>query len=89
MRRLKLWHPVLFALLPVLNTLARNPGGTRPADIVVVVGAVVIGSALGYLLIAAVLRRRAPQGIIPLLLLMGVFLFYGKSVVGSLTRQAA
>jgi hypothetical protein len=87
MQRLKLWHPLLFALLPILNTLTRNPGGTRPADIIVVIGAVLIGSALAYLLIALALRKRAAQGIIALLVLMGVFLFYGKSVLGSLGRQ--
>lgn len=89
MQRVKLWHPVLFALLPILNTLTRNPGGSRPSDIVVVVATVLIGAVLGCLLLAAVLRRRAPQGIVPLLVLVGVFLFYGKSAVGNLTRQAS
>lgn len=89
MQRLKLWHPVLFALLPILNTLARNPGGSRPTDIIVVIGAILIGTAIAYLLIALVLRGRAAQGIIALLVLMGVFLFYGKSALGSLTRQTA
>ena len=89
MQRLKLWHPVLFALLPILNTLTRNPGGSRPTDIIIVIGAVLIGTALTYLLIAVLLRGRAAHGVIALLVLMGVFLFYGKSALGSLTRQAA
>src|SRR5918995_1556311 len=89
MQRLKLGHPVLFALLPILNTLTRNPGGSRPTDIIVVVGVVLIGAALGYLLIAGVLRRRAPQGITALLVLISVFLFYGKSALGGFTRQTA
>lgn len=89
MQRLKLWYPVLFAILPILNTLTRNPGGSRLSDVVVVVGAVLIGSVLGYLLVAAFLRRRAPQGIVSLLILLGVFLFYGKSALGDLTRQAS
>jgi hypothetical protein len=87
MQRFRLWHPVLFALVPILNTLTRNPGGTRPSDIVVVLVAVLIGSVLGCLLLFAVLRKRAPQGLVPLLGLTGVFLFYGKSVLGNLTRQ--
>ena len=89
MSRLKLWHPVLFALLPILNTLTRNPGGSRPGDIAVVVGAILLGSALVYLVVAAGLRGRVPRGLIPLLVLLGVFLFYGKSVLGALTRQAS
>ncbi|HEX6433530.1 MAG TPA: sulfatase-like hydrolase/transferase, partial [Gemmatimonadales bacterium] len=41
-----------------------------------------------YLLIAALVRRSPYQGVIPLLALMGVFLFYGKSLLGGLTRQS-
>jgi hypothetical protein len=87
--RLKLWHPVLFALLPVLNTLSRNPGGSQPADVLVVLGTLLIASVAGYLLVAAVLRARAPRGIVPLVVLVGVFLFYGKSILGGLTREAS
>jgi hypothetical protein len=89
MQRLKLWHPVLFALVPILNTLSRNPGGSRPGDLVVVLAAVLVGSVLAYLFLAVMLRQRAPRGTIPLLVLVGVFLFYGKGVLGDLTRQAA
>ena len=89
LQRFLLLYPVLFALLPILNTLSRNPGGSRPGDIVVVLSAMLVGSLLAYLLLAFVLRRWAPQGIIPLLVLVGVFLFYGKSLLGDLVRQSA
>jgi hypothetical protein len=89
MQRLKLWHPVLFALLPILNTLSRNPGGSRPGDIAVVLATVLVGSAVACLILAAVLRSRVPRGLIPLVVLVGVFLFYGKGLLGDLTRQAA
>ena len=87
-QRLKLWHPLLFALLPILNTLTRNPGGSRVDDVLVVVAAVLIGCAVGYVVLAAALRGRVSRGLIPLLVLVAVLLFYGKSAVAGLTRLA-
>ena len=85
--RLKLWYPFLFAPLPLLNTFTRNPGGSRLDDAAVVVAAVLLACAAGYLVIAATLRGRVPRPLVPLILLVSILLFYGKSTIGSWTRQ--
>ena len=87
-QRLKLWHPLLFAVLPILNTLSRNPGGSRLDDVTVVLGIVLVGCVAGYLILMATLGRWVARGAIPLVVLVGIFLFYGKTVVGGLARQA-
>ncbi len=43
MRRARLWYPFLFPVLPILSILTRNPGGSRPGDVAVVVGALLLG----------------------------------------------
>jgi hypothetical protein len=88
-QRLKPWHPFLFALLPILNTLTRNPGGTRLDDVAVVAGVVLLGCTLIYLLVASAFRRRGPAGVVPLIVLLIVLLFYGKSALGSISRKVA
>jgi hypothetical protein len=88
-QRLKTWYPFFFAALPVLNTLTRNPGGTRLDDAAVVLGIVLLGCAVVHLITVAAFRARAPAGLFPLIVLMAVFLFYGKSALGGLSRKVA
>ncbi len=88
-QRLKAWYPFLFASLPILNALTRNPGGTRPDDAAIVLGIVLLGCAVVYLLALAAFWTRVPPGITPLIVLVVVFFFYGKSALGSVSRKVA
>jgi uncharacterized membrane protein YGL010W len=86
-QRFKLWYPFFFALLPILNTLTRNPGGTRLDDAAVVAAAVLLGCAILYVLVSLVLR--GPQrALAPLVVLIFVVLVYGKAGIGNLARDA-
>jgi hypothetical protein len=88
-RHLKSWYPFLFAALPILNMLTRNPGGTRLDDAAIVLGIVLLGCAVVYLITLAALRTKASAGLAPLVVLVAVFLFYGKSALGSVSRKVA
>jgi hypothetical protein len=86
-QRLKPWYPFFFALLPILNTLTRNPGGTRLGDAATVAAVVLVGCALLYLLLGLVMRGGQSRALVPLLVLIVVVLVYGKTGIGSLARQ--
>ena len=86
--RLKPWYPFLFALVPILNILTRNPGGSRPDDIAVVMACALIITGAVYL--AATLGlRRAPRPLVPAAVLAVVLLVYGKTALGGLSRRVA
>jgi hypothetical protein len=87
--RLKLWYPFFFTLIPILNILTRNPGGSRLNDVAVVMGSALAIAAVIYLLTAAVLRGRAPRPLVPAVVLSAVLLCYGKSALGGLSRRVA
>jgi hypothetical protein len=87
MRHFKLGYPFLFAVVPIMNTLTRNPGGSRLADIGVVIGAVLLGCAVLYLLTAVALRGKLPAAAIPLIVLAAILWCYGKPVLSSWARQ--
>jgi Sulfatase len=86
-QRLKPWYPFFFALLPILNTLTRNPGGTRLDDAAVVAAVVLLGWALVYLLVRLLFRGPRATPLVPLLVLAVVIVVSGKSGIGSLGRQ--
>jgi hypothetical protein len=85
--RLKLWYPFLFAVVPILNTLTRNPGGSRLTDIGVVIGTLLLACAVGYLLVGAALGRRWSSPIVPLIVLAAILGCYGKSALGTGARR--
>jgi hypothetical protein len=87
MRERTLWYPFLFAALPVLNTLTRNPGGTRLDDAAVVTAASLLICAVIYGVVAAALRGRAPKALVPLIVLLGILAIYGKTALGQLARS--
>ena len=87
-QRVKTWYPFLFALLPILNTLNRNPGGTRLEDAAVVMGVAVAGCAVVYLLGVALFRGKRTAELVPLIVLVVILLFYGKSAIGILARRS-
>ncbi len=81
MDRLKLGYPLLFAVLPILHTLSRNPGGSRLSDVGVVIGALLVASALGYVLVGLVLGGRWSSPVIPLVVFAGVLWLNGKQTL--------
>jgi sulfatase-like protein len=82
MRRLQLWYPFLFSVLPLLNILTRNPGGSRLADIGVVTGTLLLGCALLYLLVGLALGGRWSNPIIPPIVLAAIVWGNAKSTLG-------
>src|SRR5919112_2327160 len=88
-QRLKLWYPFLFALVPILNILTRNPGGSRLDDVAVIMGFALAATALIYLVVALALRGRESRALVPVIVLAVVMLCYGKTALGGLSRQVA
>ncbi|HKG34381.1 MAG TPA: hypothetical protein VKB22_11630, partial [Gemmatimonadales bacterium] len=85
---LKPWYPFFFALIPILNILTRNPGGSRLDDIAVVMVCALIITGAVYLM-AALALRRAPRPLLPVVVLAILLLIYGKTVLGGLSRRVA
>jgi hypothetical protein len=85
-QRLKLWHPFLLALVPVLHVLTRNPGGSRLDDTGVVIAVVLCATGVAYLLVYLLVRRFS-RLLVPVVVLAIVALCYGKSALRELTRQ--
>ncbi len=88
MSRRTLWYPFLFAALPILNTLTRNPGGTLLDDAAIVAAASLLVCAVIYGVVAAVLRGRGPRALVPLVVLIGLLVIFGKSSLGYFARHA-
>src|SRR3954453_18075621 len=86
--RLKPWYPFFFALVPILNILARNPGGSRLDDTAIVMACALIITGAVYLM-AALALRRAPRPLVPAAVLAVVLLVYGKTALGGLSRRVA
>jgi hypothetical protein len=82
-----LWYPFLFAALPVLHTLTRNPGGTRLDDAAVVTAASLVICGIIYGVVAAALRGRGAKALVPLIVLFGILLIYGKTTLGQFARD--
>jgi hypothetical protein len=88
MHRLKLLYPFLFVILPVLNVLTRNPGGSTLADVGTVVGVLLAGCAGVYTLVALVSRRGLSNPMVPLIVLAGIGWFYSYPLIRSFYRFA-
>jgi hypothetical protein len=87
-RRLRLLYPFLFAVLPLLNVLTRNPGGSKPADFATLIVVVLLFWALVYALVAAVSPQGWTSPVVPLIVFAGVLWFYSYPTVRSLARIA-
>jgi hypothetical protein len=88
-QRLKPWYPFLFALIPILNVLTRNPGGSRLYDVAIVMGSALLLTAAVYLVVAQLFRGPAHRALVAPVVLAIVLLCYGKTALGSLSRQVA
>ena len=87
MHRLKLLYPFLFVILPVLNVLTRNPGGSTLEDVAIVLGVLLAASAAVYSLVALVSRRGWSNPVVPLIVLAGIAWFYAYPLLRSFYRQ--
>ncbi|MGH7509572.1 MAG: sulfatase-like hydrolase/transferase [Gemmatimonadales bacterium] len=83
MDRFKLLYPFFFAILPILNVVARHPGGSSLADAAVLAGVALIACAALYGLLALVSAGRLPPLAVPLVLLAGIIWFYGFDALRS------
>lgn len=88
MRRLRLLYPFLFAVLPLLNVLTRNPGGSTPRDFATLLAVVLLFWALVYALVGMVSRQGWTSPVVPLTVLAGIIWFYSYPAVRSLARIA-
>jgi hypothetical protein len=88
MRRLRLLYPFLFVVLPVLNVLTRNPGGSIPSDVVTLLVILLAACALAYVLVALVFRRGLIDPLVPLIVLAGLLWFYAYPMFRSFYRVA-
>ena len=84
MRRLRLLYPFLFATLPILNTLTRNPGGAALADVGWLVAVVLAACLVVYLLAAVATGGRPANPLVPLVVVAAVLWFYGYQAIRSL-----
>jgi Sulfatase len=74
MPRMKYLYPFLFAIIPILHVVSRNPGYATGTDIAASLAFAVVGCAVLYALTAGLLRRAAP--VTALLVFLMVVTFY-------------
>ena len=88
-QRLRLLYPFLFVILPILNILTRSPGESSMADVAVVVGVMLAGSALAYGVVALAMRGRGSTLVAPLVVFALLLWFYGYDAAESWARRLA
>jgi hypothetical protein len=86
MRKLRLLYPFLFVILPILNTLTRNPGGATLADVGWLVAVVLTACGVAYLLVALATGGRFANPLVPLVVAAGILWFYGYEAIRSVNR---
>jgi hypothetical protein len=74
--RIRFVYPFLFAVLPILLIVNRNPGASTPADVVSVVLAALVGCALVYVVVSLLARRGRSNPVVPLIVLAAIVWFY-------------
>jgi sulfatase-like protein len=87
-RRLRLLYPFLFAILPVLLIINRNPGASSSADDLAVVVAMLVGCAVLYLLVALLAKRQLWNPIVPLIVFASIIWFYWYDTIIGLSHRA-
>jgi hypothetical protein len=88
MRHLRLLYPFLFAILPVLNVLTRNPGGSTLRDVAILAGVLLGVCAVVYGIVALVSRQGLGNPAVPLIVLAGIVWFYSYPALRSVHRLA-
>ena len=76
-------YPFLFTTIPILNVLARNPGGSTLDDVGALILTMVLGCAVLYAAAALVVRGRARKSLVPLMVLAAVVWFYAYPAIRS------
>jgi hypothetical protein len=84
MPRLSFLYPVLFAIIPILNVLSRNPGYASRRDIIMVLGCALVGWLLAYVVVFMMCRRSALRA--SWLVFLLVLVFYGSVALVSWGR---
>jgi hypothetical protein len=79
--RLRLLYPFLFAVLPLLNVLARSPGGSSLSDMGLMIAAMFGACAALYGLVLLVGRGRLPKTMAALIVFLMIVWFYGYSAL--------
>jgi hypothetical protein len=86
MRKLRLLYPFLFVILPILNTMTRNPGGATLADVGWLAAVVLTACTVVYLLVALATGGRFANPLVPLVVVSGILWFYGYEAIRSVYR---
>jgi hypothetical protein len=81
-------HPFVFVIIPVLNVMVRNPGGATLRDVLALASAMLVACALVYAAATLALRNRVEREAVPLLVSLGVALFYAYPVFRATYNQA-
>src|SRR5690242_7770695 len=76
MPRLSFFYPILFAIIPILNVVSRNPGYASRRDILIVLGCALAGWLLAYVVVF-MMCRRSPF-LASWLVFLPVLVFYGS-----------
>jgi hypothetical protein len=85
--RLRLLYPFLFAVLPVLLIVNRNPGSSASSDVGSVVLTVLIGCALVYLAVALIVGRGRWTPAVSLIVLAAIVWFYWYDTLIGVARR--
>ena len=85
--RFRLLYPFLFAILPVLLIVKRNPGASTTADAAWVVLTGLLGCALVYLVVGLVAGRRRWTPAVALIVLAVIVWFYWYDTLIGFTRR--
>ncbi|HEU4681610.1 MAG TPA: sulfatase-like hydrolase/transferase [Gemmatimonadales bacterium] len=88
MRNLRFIYPFLFIMLPILNTLNRNPGGATLTDVGGLIAIMLLACLALYAIVALATGGRWADPLVPLVVLAAVLWFYGYEAVRSVHRFA-
>src|SRR5690349_4955582 len=86
MPRLKHLYLFLFAIIPILNVVSRNPGYAAGTDVLILLGAMLVACAVLYALLLVVVRGFA--SLASWILALGVLGFYGLAPLIRVLRDS-
>lgn len=87
--RLRLLYPFLFAVLPLLNVLARSPSGSSLSDMGLMIAAMLGACAVLYGLVLLVGRGRLPKTTASLIVFLVIVWFYGYSALARWAQEVS
>jgi hypothetical protein len=85
--RFRLLYPFLFAIIPVLLIVKRNPGASTSADAAWVVLTLVLGCALAYLVVGLIAARGRWTPTVALIVFAAIVWFYWYDTLIGLVRR--